>query len=119
MIERAQAVAAAEEWLAAWNAHDPERVVAHFSDDVVIHSPLADQIRPGSNGVLRGKEAVLSYYRDGLAASRGLKFSLLDVCVGVDGITIVYRNHRGILVTESLTFGADGRATEVRVGYGA
>jgi ketosteroid isomerase-like protein len=118
MIERAQAVVAAQEWLDAWNAHDPERVVAHFTDDVVIHSPLAGQLRPGSNGVLQGKDEVLSYYRDGLAEASGLRFSLIEVCIGVDDITIVYRNHRDILVTEALTM-RDGLACEVRVSYGA
>src|SRR5262245_7101619 len=118
MIERAQAVAAAQEWLDAWNAHDPERVVAHFTDDVVIHSPLRGQLRPGSNGVLQGKDEVLSYYRDGLAASSGLRFSLIAVCTGVDEIIIVYRNQRDILVTEALRLREDGLACEVRVGYG-
>jgi hypothetical protein len=119
MIERAQAVAAAQEWINAWNAHDPERVVAHFTDDVVIHSPIAGQLRPGSNGTLHGKDAVLSYYRDGLAAAPDLRFSLVEVCTGVDDITIVYRNHRDTLVTEALTLRDDGLACEVRVGYGA
>jgi hypothetical protein len=119
MIERAQALTAAHEWLDAWNAHDPERVVEQFTDDVVVHSPLAGQLRPGSNGVLQGKDEVLSYYRDGLAASAGLRFSLIEVCTGVDGITIVYRNHREIVVTEALTLHDDGLACEVRVSYGA
>lgn len=119
MIDRAQAVAAATEWLDAWNGHDPERVVAHFRDDVVVRSPLAAQVRPGSNGVLHGKDAVLSYYREGLAASPGLQFSLVEVCAGVDDVTIVYRNHRESLVAEALTLGDDGLASEVRVSYGA
>src|SRR5262245_14426032 len=92
VIERAQAVEMAQEWLDAWNAHDPERVVAHFRDDVVVHSPLARRLRPGSNGVLQGKDAVLSYYRDGLVASPDLRFSLVEACGGVDDITIVSRH---------------------------
>jgi ketosteroid isomerase-like protein len=119
MIERAQAVAAAQEWLDAWNAHDPERVVAHFADDVVIFSPLAGQLRPSSNGVLQGKDEVLSYYRDGLAASSGLRFSLIEVCTGVNDVAIVYRNHRDSIVTETLTLRDDGLVCEVRVAYGA
>ena len=67
----------------------------------------------------RGKDDVLSYYRDGLAASPGLSFSLIEVCTGVDDVTIVYRNHRDVLVTEALTFGDDGLVSEVRVSYGA
>ena len=119
MIDRTTAVAAAAAWLDAWNAHDPERVVADFTENVVVYSPLAAQLRPGSNGVLHGKDAVLGYYRDGLAASPGLRFTLVEVCAGVDDITIVYRNHRDILVTESLRRGDDGLASEVRVSYGA
>jgi hypothetical protein len=118
-VARAQALASAQEWLDAWNAHDPQRVVAHFTEDVVVHSPLAGQLRPGSNGELRGKDQVLSYYRDGLAASPGLRFSLVEVCTGIEDITIVYRDHRDTLVTEALTLREDGLACEVRVSYGA
>ena len=118
MIERAQAEAIASEWLDAWNAHDPARVVAHFGDDVVIRSPVAARLRPGSGGVLRGRDAVLSYYRDGLAAGPGLRFTLVAVCTGVDDVTIVYTNERDVLVAETLVLGGDGRATEVRVAYG-
>ncbi len=119
MIEREAAVSAAQEWLEAWNAHDPDRVVAHFAADVVVSSPVAAQLRPESNGVLRGKQAVLSYYRDGLAASPDLEFTLIEVCIGVDGFTIVYRNQRGGVVAETLTVRDGGLASEVRVSYGA
>ena len=118
-VARAQALASAQEWLDAWNANDPQRVVAHFTEDVVVHSPLVGQLRPGSNGELRGKDQVLSYYRDGLAASPGLRFSLVEVCTGIEDITIVYRDHRDVLVTEALTLREDGLACEVRVSYGA
>jgi ketosteroid isomerase-like protein len=119
VIERRDALELAQEWLDAWNAHDPERVVAHFADDVRVRSPLADRLRPGSNGVLRGKDSVLSYYRDGLAAVPDLRFTLVEVCVGVDEVTIVYRNQRDALVTEAFTLGEAKTATDVRVSYGA
>jgi hypothetical protein len=119
MIEREHAVERATEWCDAWNAHDPDAVVAHFVDDVVVHSPVAAQLRPESHGVLRGKDAVLSYYRDGLAASPELHFTLVEVCTGVDELTIVYRNQRDVVVTETLVLDDDGLASEVRVAYGA
>ena len=118
MVERQLAVALAGEWCDEWNAHDPDAVVAHYADDVIVHSPLAAQLRPESHGVLRGKNAVLSYYRDGLAASPGLRFTLIEVCTGVDEVTIVYRNHRDIVVTETLVLDDDGLASEVHVAYG-
>ena len=94
-------------------------MVAHFADDVEVSSPLIAQLRPGSEGRLRGTDAVLSYYRDGLAASAGLHFTLVDVCTGVDEVTIVYRNQRATVVAETLTLGPDGRAVAVRVAYGS
>ena len=97
----------------------PSACVAHFADDVEVSSPLIAQLRPGSEGRLRGKDAVPAYYRDGLAASAGLHFTLIEVCTGVDELTIVYRNHRGAVVTETLTLGPDGHAVAVRVAYGA
>jgi hypothetical protein len=53
------------------------------------------------------------------AAAPELRFSLVEVCTGVDDVTIVYRNHRDIVVTEALRLRDDGLASEVRVCYGA
>jgi ketosteroid isomerase-like protein len=33
-----------ESWVAAWNAHDLERVLSHFSDDIVFSSAVAAQL---------------------------------------------------------------------------
>ena len=118
MIDRERASAIAHEWLEAWNAHDPERVVAHFAANVIVVSPLLEQLRPKSKGVLGGKREVLEYYREGLAAAGELHFELVEVCSGVAEVVIVYRNHRGALVTESLEFDGDD-VVIVRVAYGA
>ena len=118
MIDREHAATITAEWLDAWNAHDAQRVVEHFHDDVVIRSPLAARWRPDSKGTLRGKDDVLSYYRDGLAGSPGLRFSLVEVCRGIDEIAIVYRTDQDTLVVESLRFGDDGLVHEVRVSRG-
>jgi ketosteroid isomerase-like protein len=117
VIDNDRASAIAHEWLDAWNTHDPERVVAHFAKDVIVVSPLLEQLRPKSKGVLGGKREVLEYYREGLAAAGDLRFELVEVCAGVTEVVIVYRNHRGILVTESLEFDGDN-VIIVRVAYG-
>ena len=33
----------ATEWVAAWNSHDLERILAHYAHDVVFSSPLPDR----------------------------------------------------------------------------
>jgi len=40
----------AAEWLDAWNAHDLDAILGHFSDDVIFTSPLAQRIVEGSDG---------------------------------------------------------------------
>ena len=84
----------AQEWLDAWNAHDPQKVVAHFADDVVVRSPVAGQLVRDQTAELRGKDSVLSYYRDGL--SRVVRPSILACrsLHGVEDVTIVVRGTR-------------------------
>lgn len=104
----------AQHWLTAWNNHDVEAVLGHFSDDVVFRSPAAVQLLADSDGVIRGKAALRDYWTAALAKIPDLRFELLGVYGGVDAVVIHYRNQKGGLVNEVLLF-ADGL---VREGYG-
>ena len=108
----------AQQWLDAWNAHDARAVVAHFANDVTVASPLIEVRRPGSGGRLRGRDAVLAYYEEGLRLAPDLHFELVEVLCGVDQLTIVYRNQGGVMVAETLTLSADGTVVAVQVSYG-
>lgn len=92
------------DWLDAWNDHDVERVLAHFADDAVFTSPVAARAIPGSNGVVRGKNAIREYWSLALTKVPDLRFELVGTYVGVDTVVIHYRNQRGGLVNEVLTF---------------
>ncbi|HWU46663.1 MAG TPA: nuclear transport factor 2 family protein [Humibacter sp.] len=110
----------ANDWLAAWNAHDIESVLAHFADDVVFSSPLAAALVPDCDGVLRGKDAVRAYWQEGLRRIPDLHFELIGVYGGMDAIVINYRNQRGGLVSEVLVFDngsvTSGHGTYLSVG---
>jgi hypothetical protein len=94
----------ADEWLAAWNAHDLEAILRHFSDDVVFSSPLAQRIVEGSDGVIRGIDALRGYWSEGLRRNPELHFEIEGLYVGVHTLVIQYRNHAGGLVNEVMTF---------------
>jgi ketosteroid isomerase-like protein len=94
----------ATDWLDAWNSHDLERILVHFSDEVVFTSPFAVRIIEGSSGVLRGKEELRAYWSEGLRRIPDLHFEIEDLYLGVNTIVIHYRNHSGGLVNEVLTF---------------
>jgi hypothetical protein len=94
----------ASEWLDAWNAHDLEAILSHFSDEVVFTSPLAQRIVEDSDGAVRGKVQLRGYWSEGLRRSPELHFDIEGLYVGVTTIVIHYRNHSGGLVNEVLTF---------------
>ena len=47
----------AEEWVAAWNVHDLDRILSHYAPDAVVRTPVAAQRVPESGGVVRGHDA--------------------------------------------------------------
>ena len=93
-----------DEWAVAWNAHDVDRLLQHFAEDVVFTSPVAAQLFASSGGVMRGKAALRDYWTEGLRRIPDLHFEVLATYVGVDTVVINYRNQRGGLVNEVLVF---------------
>lgn len=112
----AVARAFAEGWIDAWNAHDLDAVLAHYSDDFEFSSPLVIQVAGEPTGTLKGKAAVQTYWRAALACVPTLRFDLVDVLAGVDCLTILYRGHRG-LAAELFDLDANGRAVRGRALY--
>lgn len=97
----------AGEWVSAWNSHDLDKIVSHYSFDIVFLSPLA-QKRVG-NGRIVGMNALRDYWGRAIEASPELRFELIEVLQGYDCLTIYYRNHRGQTVAETLEFGVNGK----------
>jgi hypothetical protein len=89
-MEKEFALQFAEEWVKSWNSHDLNRILSHYTDDFEIESPLALKRLPASNGIVRGKDAVETYWRLGLDANPNLEFEIIDVLCGVTSISIYY-----------------------------
>ena len=102
-----RAIAFAAAWVASWNSHDVERVLSHFSDDVVFTSPLADVLLPESHGVITGKAQLRDYWSEGLRRIPDLHFDVEAVYEGVNVLVIEYRNQAGRRVCEVLCFEGD------------
>ncbi len=111
------AEAFASEWIAAWNAHDLDRILSHYAPGVVVLSPIA-QKRVGDGRVV-GLAALRDYWRLGLDAQPELAFELVDVLAGHDCLTINYRNHRRQRVAETLEFAPDGKVVRAFACYAA
>jgi ketosteroid isomerase-like protein len=93
MIERSWAEDFARDWIESWNAHDLDRILAHYADDFEMTSPLIVQRLGVVDGKLKGKAAVRRYWSQGLASTPELRFKLIDVIVGVNSVAIIYESH--------------------------
>lgn len=106
----------AENWIAAWNAHDIDAVLIDFSDDFEFLSPFISQVVDEISGKLAGKAAVRAYWTTALARLPNLHFELVDVLSGVDSLCVLYRGHRG-LSAEVFEFDTDGQVVRARALY--
>jgi hypothetical protein len=103
-MKRAEAQQFVDSWVQGWNAHDLDQVMSHFANDVVFTSPVAVQLLDDSDGVIRGKAALRDYWSEGLRRIPDLRFEVLGLYVGLSTLVINYRNQKGALVNEVLTF---------------
>lgn len=104
-------VAFAMEWLAAWNAHDLERILELYEPEFELSSPVLAKRVPQSLGHLRGKAAARSYWSAAFAPGVNLRFEHIATHVGVGSLVIHYRGLRGNLCAEFFEFGPSGKVS--------
>jgi hypothetical protein len=117
MIERKWAQGFAAEWIAAWNSHDLDAILSHYTDGIVFHSPRIATVMGKQIAFVEGKAALAAYWGKALAAAQDLHFDLERVYVGSDSLTIAYRNHRGQNAAETFHFDEDGLVVESIATY--
>lgn len=106
----------ASEWIAAWNAHDVEAILAHYGAEVEYTSPFVAKLT-GGGATLRGKDALRDYVQRGLAAFPELHFTLLETYTGADSVVLRYRSVRDLVAAETFQFDAKGRVKQVLCHY--
>ncbi len=104
----------AEQWLAAWNSHDLERILALYEDDFSFSSPVLNQLLPSSGGRLTGKEAARAYWSRAFAAGVNLHFEHVVSFAGVESMVIHYKGLHGKRCAEYFRFSPAGKVAESR-----
>jgi len=107
----------AQEWEAAWNAGDLDRILSHYAEDVVFRSAKA--VLTVGSGVIEGKSALRAYWVAALERQPELFFEVEDVFEGHEMLVIIYTNHMGRRAAETLRFGPGGRVVEASACHGA
>lgn len=110
----------AEDWVAAWNARDLERILSHYAEDVVFHSPSVVTRYGEPTGVLRGKHALREHFRRGLETfGANVRFTIIDVLAGVNGYTVYYSRENGAAVVDTVVVNSFGKGVQVHAHYRA
>jgi hypothetical protein len=117
MPSEAAARELAERWIDAWNSHDVDAILSLYTDDVEFTSPFVVNITGDESGVIRGKDALRTFFVRVLNAYRDLRYDLEGVAAGIWSISIVYRSVGERLGVEVMQL-EGGRARRVLAHYG-
>ncbi|WP_198246344.1 nuclear transport factor 2 family protein [methane-oxidizing endosymbiont of Gigantopelta aegis] len=88
MMEMTMAKNFSQSWEQAWNAHDIDRIMLHYADDIVLVSPIAAKLL--GQAEVMGVKAVRRYFIKGLDAYPDLRFRVLEVFAGEQSLVLYY-----------------------------
>jgi hypothetical protein len=117
MILKQEAKRFADQWIAAWNSHDVNAILAHYEEDVEYYSPMIQRVTGETSGRLHGKPAVRAYITKGLQRSPTLEFRLLHTFTGVGSVTLHYVNENARLAAEVFELSTSGKVSRVLCHY--
>ncbi len=116
-LDRAKAETFARAWVSAWNDRDIDRILSHYADAVVFHSPRIALVMGNGAASISGKPALRDYWTAALERSPELFFELENVLTSSDAVTLLYTNHREELVAETFVFDREGEVRESVAAY--
>ena len=105
----------ANEWIEAWNSHDLERILSHYSEEVVVISPIAKRLTGKAEIV--GKAALRAYFAKGLESYPDLHFTLRGVFEGEGSVILCYENQAGTKAAECMVFDDAGKVVKMGAHY--
>jgi len=116
-VNEALAQQIARNWLEAWNRHDLEAILEHYSEGIEFTSPFVARLGAESSGMLRGKVNLRRYFAKALAAYPDLSFTLLQMLNGVDSLTLLYQSVNQLLAAEIMTLDPANQIVRVQAHY--
>jgi len=110
----------AERWLAAWNAHDVDAIIALYANDAQ-HTSSRLRTLGRESDTLAGRAAIAEYFRGGIERYSSLQFEPLSVSTGLRTVVIEFHARgfqRTQQITEVLELDPAGLITHSRVYHG-
>jgi hypothetical protein len=107
----------ADRWLAAWNDHDLDAVMACYSDGIDFAASTVASRWGRPDGRLHGKAELRRHFARGLELAPALSFTEESLLPGPGGYALFYRRENGNRVLDVVETDADGLAHRVRAFY--
>lgn len=117
MISEERAAQFANEWIAAWNEHDLEKILSHYADEIEFTSPFVVRLFNEPSGTLRGKDRLRAYFTKGLGAYPDLRFELFHILTSLQSVVLYYRSVKNLLAAELMFFNPEGKVVKVVAHY--
>jgi ketosteroid isomerase-like protein len=117
MLTETQAKNFAEQWIQAFNSHNLDEILSHYSEDIVLISPIAAKLLDDLSGKVIGKKELRKYFQKGLEVYPDLKFELIDVMWGISSIVLYYINQNGTKSGEFMELDSSGKVVKVIAHY--
>lgn len=118
MLTPDYAMAFAASWYAAWNAHDLDAIMGHYTPGIEHSSPFIKRYNGTDEVALRGIAAVRDYFGRALLRNPTLRFDPLHLTVGLESVILVYRRMTGDLAAEVFFFDGSGKVVRSVSHYG-
>jgi len=107
----------AREWIEAWNSHDLESVLKHYSPDVELRSPFLLKILGGGRNVKQELAELREYFGRAIQIYPELRFVPRHVFAGTKSLVVEYESVGGRLSAELLEFNDAGKVCRVLAHY--
>ncbi|GAA4468296.1 nuclear transport factor 2 family protein [Nemorincola caseinilytica] len=111
----------AKKWFAAFNEHNLEYLLALYDDDAVHYSPKLKIRHPETNGLVKGKDALRTWWRDAFDRLPTLHYRYTTLTANEERVFMEYvrsvESEPDMLVAEVLEV-TGGRIVASRVYHG-
>ena len=108
-------------WFEAFNAHNLEKLLSLYDDEAQHFSPKLKIRQPETNGLVTGKEALRTWWKDSFDRLPSLHYKVTSLTSNADRVFMEYirmvENEENMLVAEVLEI-KEGRIVFSRVYHG-
>ncbi|MGE8430163.1 MAG: nuclear transport factor 2 family protein [Sphingobacterium sp.] len=112
-----QPVDLAQHWVDAWNQHNIDAIMQHYSEDIDFRSPIIQKMGVNAAGNINNKKELKAYFEGALEKYPNLHFELYHILTGVNSVVLFYKSVNDSLSAEYMELDVYGKICKVSAHY--